>query len=364
MYWSDILSTIVYNLAENLEGLTIGEWYLTEKLSRKSSTGGNFSVGYEATNTENDTKGFFKALDYSSVFCKPNFAENLNAMTSAYLFERNLLNKCKNKNLKYIIKILDSGEYSLPIEKYPQGVIHCPHVNYLVFEIADRSMRNIIDLSKSFDYSWALRSLHNIAVALEEMHSIQIAHQDVKPSNVLLFENQKKSKLGDVGRSSSLDTPAAHDKLMCAGDLTYSPFEQLYGYIDSDWKTRRYSCDMFMFGNLIMTYFNNVSITTAVLNKLPPLCLPQSWPDSYEAILPQIDNKFSECLEEFNHNIDKDLRDNLINMIKQLCNPNLMLRGDMKNKKIGAQQYSLTRFISKLDLLARKYEYQFNKVII
>lgn len=358
------VNTTVYNLSENLLGKTIGNWYISKKLSHKSSTGGNFSVGYEATNIIDSTKGFFKALDYSSIFEKPNFAENLNAMTSAYLFERELLNKCKDKNLKYVIRILDSGEYSLPIDERSNGFIHYPHINYLVFEIADRSMRNIIDLSKAFDYSWALRSLHNIAVAVEEMHGIQIAHQDIKPSNILLFDNKNKSKLGDVGRSSSMETPAWHDRLNYAGDSTYSPFEQLYGYIDPDWKTRRFSCDMFMFGNLIMTYFNNVSITSAVLNKLQPSCYPLNWPDTYQTILPQINNKFSECLNEFNHNIDTELRDELINMIKQLCHPDLSLRGDMKNKKRGAQQYSLTRFISKLDLLARKYEYQYKKVII
>ena len=248
-------------------------------------------------------------------------------------------------------------------DQLPPGASYNFPVDYIVLEMADRSIRNLIDLSQAFDNAWALRSLHNVAVGIEEMHSIQIAHQDVKPSNVLLFDNQHLSKLGDVGRSSSITMPAEHDDYYCAGDPKYSPFEQLYLYSHPDWKIRRYSCDMFMFGNLIMTYFNNISITTAVVYKLPLLCRPGRWGDTYEAILPQLQNAFAECLDGFNHSIEKDLRDELVSMVKQLCCPDLSARGDFKNKHLGSQQYSLRRYITRLDYLAKKYEYQIKKVI-
>lgn len=354
----------IYRLAHNLEGHTVGEWYVEKKYAHKSSTGGNFSVGYEVKHITTGAKGFLKALDYSSAFDNPSkTADILKAMTTAYIFERDLLNKCKNKHLRYIVQIIDSGAYTLPEDQYPPGIAVYPSVDYIVLEKADRSMRNVIDISKAFDYSWILRSLHNVAVAIEEMHSIQIAHQDIKPSNVLIFENKNTSKLGDVGRSSSLNNPADHDAFEWAGDAAYSPFEQLYGYVDPDWKIRRYSCDMFMFGNLIMTCFNNISITSAVINSLPLACRPQNWDDTYENILPQIEKNFAECVNSFNTNIDDDLRQELIKIIKQLCCPNIQNRGDLKNSN-KSSQYSLIRFISKLDWLARKYELQVKKVIL
>ncbi len=352
-----------YQLAENLEGYTLGKWIVEKKASHKPSSGGYFSVGYEVV-TSSGQQGFLKALDYSSAFDSPSPVDALHNMTSAYIFERDLLNKCSSNRLRYVVRIVDSGSFSLPKEEYPEGIVFCPPVDYIVLEKADNSIRNLIDLSKAFDYAWALRSLHNVAVAIEEMHGIQVAHQDVKPSNVLLFNQQSISKLGDVGRSSSLETQASHDTFDCAGDRTYSPFEQLYGELNPDWKIRRYSCDMFMFGNLIMTYFNNISITTAVLNKLPTYCLPMHWGDTYSAILPQIQNAFAECMEDFNHNIDCKLRQELIGLIQQLCCPEVLKRGDMKNSHLGSQQYSLRRYISKLDVLARTYEYQFKKVIL
>ena len=352
----------VLNLAENLVDNNVNGWYVKSKIPNKPSTGGNFSVGYIVEN-DSGTRGFLKALDYSKALSSPNSAKELQAMTTAYNFERQLLEKCIDHKLRYVVKIIDAGHFSIPQDKYPAGIVYSTELDYLVLEQADGSVRNMIDLSRTFDYAWALRSLHNVAVGINEMHGIQVAHQDIKPSNVLLFNMQNTSKLGDVGRSSSLEIPAAHDNLRWIGDYNYSPFEQLYGEQHSDWKTRRYSCDMFMFGNLIMTYFNNISITTAVLSKLPPDLQPGVWADSYQAILPTIQKVFSDCVERFNENVDAELRSELISMIQQMCNPDLCQRGDLMNAHLSAQQYSLHRYISRLDYWAKKYEYSLKKVI-
>ena len=244
-----------FNLADNLVGHTIGRWTVNSKISHKPSSGGTFSVGYEVTDAQG-YKGFLKALDYSSAFGNPRQADMLNHMTSAYIFERDLLGQCSDKRLKYVVRIIDYGQYTATPDQLPTGVPFCLPVDYLVLEMADNSVRSLIDLSKTFDYAWALRSLHNVAVGIEEMHGIQIAHQDIKPSNVLLFDSQHVSKLGDVGRSSSLAMPAEHDKFATAGDRSYSPFEQLYGEIQPDWKIRRFSCDMFMFGTISKVHCN------------------------------------------------------------------------------------------------------------
>ena len=101
----------------------------------------------------------------------------------------------------------------------------------------------------------------------------------------------------------------------------------------------------------------------AVLNRLPSTSLPNKWGDTYKSLLPQLETAFAECLSEFNHSIDSELRTELVAMVQQLCCPDIALRGDLKNSHLGTQQYSLQRFITKLDLLARKYEYQIKRVI-
>ena len=357
------MQAVFYNVAQNLKNRNVNGWHVIERIDHKASTGGNFSVGYVVENDQG-MKGFMKALDYQKAFGNADSMRIIQSMTTAYNFEKDLLQTCFEKNLRYVVKIVDAGQFELKQEDFPSDrIVAYPHVPYIVLEFADKSLRNMIDLSEAFDYAWALRSLHNVAVGITEMHNIQIAHQDIKPSNILVFQQQNASKLGDVGRSSAIDKPASHDNCTFAGDRNYSPFDQLYGEIPSDWKVRRYSCDMFMFGNLIMVYFNNVSITNAVLNKLTPDQHYLNWGDSYQAIRPYIDAAFEECIEQFNSNIDSELRKELMNMVRQLCNPDVTKRGDMSKAHLYVQQYSLEKYISRLDYWAHKYEFSFKKVI-
>lgn len=348
------------NLAQSLIGTAVNEWKVIEKVQNKGSTGGFFSVGY-IVEREEGKRFFLKALDYSSAMNNPNPVVTLHNMTESFLFEKDLLTRCGDKRLKYVIKIIDSGSYVLP-EDYPDREKYAiPNIDYMVFEKAEQSARALIDLSKEFDSAWALRSLHNTAVGINELHNIQVAHQDIKPSNVLLFNNKGISKIGDVGRSSVIDTSAEHDTFAIAGDANYSPFELHYGVDIPEWKIKRFSCDMYMFGNLVYTYFNNVSITTAVFNKLPLSSLPANWTDDYDSVLPQIEMAFSECLHDFNNAIDPPLRQELVSMVAELCCPRLESRGD--SKELGVQRFSMQRYISKLDYLARKYEYRMQMVM-
>lgn len=351
-----------YNLSENLEGRDIGRWHVNERISHKASTGGTFSHGYSVIDDAGNT-GFLKALDYTKAFRDGASIDTFNAMTTAYIFERDLLNDCKTKKLRHVVTIIDHGRFELPEGEKPEGK-NCLPVDYMVLEKADRSVRDIIDISQSFDIAWMLRSLHNVAVGVEELHGIQIAHQDIKPSNILVFDESNTSKLGDVGRSTSFRRHAAHDDLDHAGDWGYAPIELLYGKILPDWKLRRFSCDMYMFGNLIVTYFNNVSLTAAIYNMLPKRFTPSEWSGTYEEVLPTIELVFSQCLEHFNHNLPDSLRTDLLLLIKQLCEPDVLKRGDTSMSTIGSQQYSLRKYYTRLDVLARKYEYQLERMFV
>ena len=58
---------------------------------------------------------------------------------------------------------------------------------YIVFELASGDIRAEIERLPNFDLAWCLRSLHNATVGVQQLHSKDIAHQDIKPSNVLVF---------------------------------------------------------------------------------------------------------------------------------------------------------------------------------
>ena len=355
------METKDWRCASHLEGKKLnGKWTVIKKIEKDNdnNTGGNFSIGY-IVEDGTGKKAFLKAMDILSVVAGPSMIDTLKELVDAHKFEVDLLKKCVGSNLKYVVRILDSGEYMEPS--------FASSVPFIIFECAEASARQCLDFSRKMDFAWSLRSLHNVAVALKELHQIDIAHQDIKPSNIMLFENKQKSKLGDVGRSSLLGTKALHDDLNVSGDLIYSPFEQIYGCIDNDWKIRRYSCDMYMFGNLIYTYFNGISLTITVLKRLERKYLPYelrgTYQGTYQEILDLLVTTFDQVLEEFNKNVDERLRNELVTLVKQLCHPDYQkFRGDLY--KQGSQKYSMERFISKLDMLSSKYEYSLRKGVV
>jgi len=340
------------NPAAELLGHSIGNWKVVEKIDISNSSGGNFSFGYIVKNNTGE-KAFLKALDYSTASMIPGMqAENLNKMTNAYLFERNLLEQCGRKGLRNVVRMIDHGEYR-HLQSWPYAV------NYLVMEKADCSARDMLTLNASLDTLWALNSLHGIAVGIKNLHEIDVAHQDVKPSNVLFFKDEKTSKIGDVGRASTLSIESQHDKFSTAGDPAYSPFEQLYGVKFDNWRKRRYSCDAFMFGNLIMCYFNGVSITVSTLRNMDDKFLPRNWGDEYVDVLPYIEASFFQVIDSFIPMNDISLRESLMTMIIELCHPDPNIRGDKKER--GIQKFSLQRYISHLDRLYKKYMYKVMK---
>ena len=114
-----------------------------------------------------------------------------------------------------------------------------------------------MDVSKTVSDQWRFFVLHQTALALLQLHQQSIAHQDVKPSNVLLF-GADKLKLGDLGRSSLRGKPAPHDAMHVAGAWNYAPFEQRYAHLPADWLERRLSTDVFHLGCLVVFAFTNI----------------------------------------------------------------------------------------------------------
>src|SRR5438045_2475021 len=171
-----------------MTGLTLPEgWTVVSAIPRApGATGGNFSVGYLVRNAAGE-EAFMKALDYSRALQSADPARVLQAMTEAYNFERDVLKKCRDKKMSRVVTAIADGSIQVPTPNGPQVV------QYIIFEKADCDCRNFINTSNFFDVAWALRSLHHIATGLRQMHINDMANQDLKPSNVLVFR-QNSSK--------------------------------------------------------------------------------------------------------------------------------------------------------------------------
>ena len=337
--------------AEQLVGRELPKgWIVEESIERpESATGGHFSSSY-IVRSDSGIRAFLKAMDYKKALESRDPAKALEMMTAAYNFERDVLEKCKDHNLSRIVSVLDSGTLP-PQEGDPSSV-----VQYLIFELAKGDIRSFIDFEEDFDTAWVLRTMHQAVAALRQLHSVEIAHQDVKPSNVLIFEDNL-SKLADLGRASDRNSTSPHDEFRCAGDYTYAPPELLYGHVAQDWGTRRLGCDMYLLGSLVTFLCTSISMTHLLLERLNKKHHYKNWGGTYSDVLPYLQHAFTQIIRELRTKLPSGFADDIAELVKQLCNPNPELRGHPKNIKYGNNRYSLERYVSIFDYLAKRAEY-------
>jgi serine/threonine protein kinase len=335
--------------ASKLKGVQLpGGWLATNELSGLSETGGNFSFGYEVQHADG-RKAFLKALDYSRAFRSPDPPSALQALTAAYIFERNLLETCRSRRMDRVVQSVESG-FAI-VDQSDLG-----RVDYLILEIADCDVRSFLSAARNIQLSWQLRSLHHIATGIQQLHGAQVAHQDVKPSNILVFDNSV-SKVSDLGSASRKGIVCPRDDHNFAGDPVYAPPELLYGYRDEDWTVRRFGCDAFLLGSMVFFMFTGLSATTSLLSNLAEGYRPGKWNGRYPDVLPYLRDAFGISLKTLLDGVPVEpFRGELVALVGYLCEPDISLRGHPRNRVGQASQFSLERFVSKLDLLARRAE--------
>jgi serine/threonine protein kinase len=339
-----------------LEGLTLtGGWKVGGKIGRSATaTGGCFSESYAVF--RDGEHAFLKALDYSLALQQPDQVAALQVLTAAYLHERSLLEKCAAERLSHVVVALDFGEVEVP----GQGLL--ARVPYLILERADGDVRAHIDALDALDLAWCLRSLHHASVGLQQLHRRNIFHQDTKPSNVLVFPDGAR-KIGDLGRASRQGYAAVHDRLIVPGDPIYAPPELLYGYILPDESRRRMACDMYLLGSLLVYFFTRVGMTAGWGAGLHQSLYPANWRGSFYDVLPHVRDAYDKALQRLSERIPETFRDRLIATLRELCDPDPNLRGDGRARARHQNPYSLERYVSRLDRLAREAELQLKRSV-
>jgi serine/threonine protein kinase len=333
-----------------LLGVTLdGGWLVTQRVVPASNgTGGNFSEGYLVENADG-RKAFLKALDYSRALLAPDPARALQAITETFNFERDLLNRCKGRRMDRVVVALADGTHRVA------GAADGGVVQYLIFELADGDVRSQADSTLKFDLAFALRSLHHVSTGMVQLHSDNIVHQDVKPSNVLVFKG-RGSKVADLGRATIKGGVPPHDHYSVAGDPTYAPPELLYGQVDPDWSRRRLGADAYLFGSMVVFFFLGQGMTTLLELKLAPPHRCAQWAGTYADVLPYVRDAFGKVLADFGSAVAPEIRPDLVAIVRELCDPDPIIRGHPRDRGQAALQYSLLRYVARFDVLARKAE--------
>ena len=329
-------------------------WTVVREHPRSGSpTGGAYSICLDVTK---DGKEFFmKALDFNAHLRKKEVdgdeVKALKLMTEQHLYECKLCDICNNGKVNNVIHVISSG--SEHVESL--DVI----VPYLIFEKADMDAHEFLDTVDRLDFVMKLRSLRDVAKGLLQLHKLDITHQDVKPSNILMFGNQ--SKLGDLGRSfcESIDCPFEEEQF--PGDQNYWPPEKRYKQpIKTSWEQRCLT-DCYLLGSLITYYITGDTINAIIDRYMPESMLPSKFSGRWIEIEGPLKNAFQKAICEIesaipykrkNNHSEVIFRKRLIDDIALLCHPIYSERGFKKYSKRNSHMlYQTERAVSEMSLL-------------
>lgn len=335
-----------------LEGATLKDGWIVQKLLRAPRdarqdddvSGGTFCAQYQVLNASGET-AFLKAFDFSSVFQGDDIVKRINLLTTDYILEKDLLIKCKDRKMSRVVVPLSHGEVTTSMPA-PFGTVY-----YIIFEMAECDIRAKKE-SGDMMAECIFRSLHGSALGVQQLHRAHIAHHDIKPSNILVFD--KDSKVADLGRSFDSNRPSRFDSYPFSGDSGYMPFEKYWGIHHGDFYDRCCS-DLFMLGNLLFFHFLDVSVNVLVFKRIEDRGLSVS-NVSFDVAKPILIDAFYDVLEDlraFLKNSTPDISDEVVLVARELCNPDPSQRG-YSRRPAKNLRYSVDRYVTKFANLARK----------
>lgn len=344
------------NPAENLLGLTLeGGWTVVEKLpALPDRTPATFSVGY-VVRDETGREAFCKALDYSSAAAADDPADELKRLAEAYVFERSVLEACRERRMSRVVRSIGSGK----VVADGDGL---RTVNYLLFERADGDGRDVLDQVDEGELSIALALTRDCAAALGQLHRGGVTHQDVKPANLFGWHAASGppwvSKLGDLGRAFCDYLSSPHSQSLCPGDTIWAPPELLYGWPEDRPRTRRHRelADLYSLGSLFCFALTHaVPHSGLLLLHLSPEHRWSKWQGGYEGALPLLIDAHEHGVDRLSGAVDSKAREDVALLVTDMCHPDLEQRGRMANRSGFASSFLLERYISRLDLLSKRY---------
>ncbi|MPT14500.1 MAG: hypothetical protein E2601_06295 [Microbacterium sp.] len=335
------------NVAFHLEGLVLPGGWTVGSLNAKAKDA-RFSVSYPVFN-EQGRQGFMKVLDLADVF---GDIDDLNQALGDYIAERDLLMLCGEAALSRVVVAVAHGKVTLPDFMPTLSTAH-----YIIFEHADRGdLNDALSDAGLDDVAVRLDLIHDFAVGIRQLHKQEIAHQDIKPANALVFARPEggnpKGKVADLGRAHKSGIPTSHSGAVVPGDRSFAPPELLYGYQHPDIATRRFGGDVYQLGSLICYAFSGVTMNALLSDHLATSHHWDSFGDGYPQALPYLEGAFAAALTDLEETLPRSVAPEVLRLVTYLCEPDLEQRGHPRSRGAYGSRFALERVVGELNLAA------------
>jgi serine/threonine protein kinase len=351
-----------------LPGRSKNKWSVLERLSKEQEerSGFFYSVGYRVK-SDDGREAFLKVTDLDLLTDEAHsLLERTSAAIQAHTFERKILEHCKGNNMDRVVVAVDFGDTVITHTHGREPIF------YLIFELAECDVRVQVDRQNRFDLAWTLSALHDLAVAIQQLHKGDVSHNDIKPANFLVFKSldlhDRKQKLADLGSATSPLIPSIRDDAICAGDPRYAAPEVLYANKSDarlcNFESRR-ALDIYHLGSMVFFLVTGRMLTPEIIRRLVPEQRPPNsdddWRGNFQDILPYWRESFGRVLAEFKAVLPADKNGALtqtgaalLDCVVQLGEPDPNLRGHPLNRVGQADRLSVQQYISLFDILRRR----------
>ena len=343
--FTDVHEVEVRPQAEGLIGVVIYQRWRLERLlhAKPPETGGNFGVGYVATDLLEGDERFVKVIDYQRGINDPfRLADFLKEAE----FEVIAHNACLR--MSKVVRMIDHGKLVFRTKGDDSLYTYL----CLVQEKGEGDIKSHIDFAPDRSTAWKLWVLRDVALAARQMELAHLAHNDIKPSNVIRFSNngsREPIKLGDVGRIVTRNGSGPFDKAPWAGDPAHRPIEAEYGWQEPEWMNRCTAADAYMLGNLICFLFAGSSLTERITNSMPDEFKPGRL--GYRDALDLVRHTWNTVLtDQVLPSFPTGIRDKLGSIIRWMTDPDPSVRGEPSARRAGTIGFD--RIVSHLERLA------------
>jgi serine/threonine protein kinase len=334
-----------------LTGLRLADgWTIDRHVPQAAGlTGGHFSQSYHCRH-DDGREGHLKAIDIHEALDHDDVLGALARLGDGANCEKELLEKAKR--MDRVVTMFAHGE----IRELNGEFLQIP-IPYVIFERADGTVQRITQASTRPSFEWCLRTLHHVATGLFQLHNNDIAHQDLKQSNVLHFKGQTLNKLADLGRAVDRTRPVFYAEYAWSGDTSYAPPEVAYGFRQAEHNARRYASDMYLLGSFATSLFIGVSMNVILYNELHGQFKPRYFKGPYDGNFDDVAAHLQDAHDRAIAAVSGCLpatmpyRDELVLFVRQWTEPDPRRRGHPIAHRLnanGGNVYDLARYLSAL----------------